>query len=80
MVFSLSKEILFMAVVRLSTNVRNAPAVNIQSCVFGIECEVKEQTDPTNIVFELVGAVEKINLVASKTNSRIVSHLDRVAI
>lgn len=68
-----------MAVVRLSTTVRNAPAVNVQSCVYGIECEVKEKTDPTNIVFELVGAVEKINLVAHKTNSRIVSHLDKVA-
>jgi hypothetical protein len=69
-----------MAVVRLSTALRNAPAVNVQSCVYGIECEVKEKTDPTNIVFELVGSVEKIRLIAMKTNSQVVSHLDKVAI
>ncbi len=69
-----------MSVVRISTALRNAPAVNIQSCVYGIECEVKEQTDPTNIVFELVGSDEKIAVIAKKTNSRIVSNLAKVAI
>lgn len=68
-----------MSVVRLSTALRNAPAVNVQSCVFGIECEVKETTDPTNIVFELVGSDEKIRLIAKKTNSTVVSYLDKVA-
>ncbi|AVD99398.1 hypothetical protein SEA_BILLNYE_227 [Streptomyces phage BillNye] len=68
-----------MAVVRLSTALRNAPAVNVQSCVYGIECEVKEKTDPANIVFELIGSVEKIRLIAAKTNSQVVSHLDKVA-
>jgi hypothetical protein len=69
-----------MSVVRISTTLRNAPAVNIQSCVYGIECEIKEQTDPANIVFELVGAAEKIEVIARKTASRIVSNLDKVAI
>ncbi len=67
-----------MAVVRLSTALRNAPAVNIQSCVYGVECEVMENTDPANIVFELVGSSEKIEMVARKTNSRVVSTVDKV--
>lgn len=67
-----------MAVVRLSTTLRNAPAVNVQSCVYGIECEVMEQTDPANIVFELVGAEDKIQVIADKTNSVIVSNLAKV--
>lgn len=69
-----------MSVVRISTTIRNAPAVNIQSCIYGIECEIKEQTDPANIVFELVGADEKIAVIAKKTSSRIVSNLAKVAI
>jgi hypothetical protein len=67
-----------MSVVRLSTALRNAPAVNVQSCVYGIECEVKEKTDPANIVFELVGSAEKIEMIARKTNSTVVSLVDKV--
>jgi len=67
-----------MSVVRLSTNLRNAPAVNVQSCVYGIECEVKEKTDPANIVFELIGSEEKIRMIAEKTNSKVVSNLAMV--
>jgi len=66
-----------MPVVRLSTTRRNAPGVHVQSCVYGIECELKEATDPANIVFELVGSQEKIDLIAKKTDSRVVV-LDKV--
>jgi len=37
-----------------------------------------EQTDPANIVFELVGAEDKIQVIADKTNSVIVSNLAKV--
>lgn len=67
-----------MSVVRLSTALRNAPAVNVQSCVYGIECEVMEKTDPANIVFELIGSEEKIRMIAEKTNSKVVSNLAKV--
>jgi hypothetical protein len=69
-----------MSVVRISTTLRNAPAVNVQSCLYGIECEVKEKTDPANIVFELVGSEDKIGMIARKTNSTIVSNLAKVRI
>jgi hypothetical protein len=77
--FFLSKEFK-LSVVRISTTVRNAPAVNVQSCVYGIECEVKEKTDPQNVVFELVGSEDKIRLIAMKTNSKVVSNLAKVRI
>lgn len=62
-----------MAIVRISTVLKNAPSVGIQACVYGVECEAIEATDPAGIVFELMGSREKIANVVGRTNSRILS-------
>lgn len=67
-----------MSVVHISATLSNAPNVGIQSCVFGVECEVVEKTDPTNIVFELTGSDEKISQIVEKTLSRRISTVAKV--
>jgi hypothetical protein len=62
-----------MAIVRISTVLKNAPSVGIQACVYGIECETIEATDPSGIVFELMGSREKIANIIGKTGSRILN-------
>ena len=62
-----------MPVVRISSVLRNAPQVAHQACVYGIDCEVIQKTDPANIVFELVGDSNKIDRIATITNSKVVS-------
>ncbi|WMI33591.1 hypothetical protein SEA_PHREDRICK_228 [Streptomyces phage Phredrick] len=62
-----------MAIVRISTVLKNAPSVGIQACVYGVECETIESKDPAGIVFELMGSKEKIANVVGRTGSRILS-------
>lgn len=67
-----------MAIVKISTTQRNASAVNVQACVFGIESEILEAVDPQNVMIELMGAPEKIAQIVGRTRSRIVAQVDRL--
>lgn len=67
-----------MAIVRISTTQRNASVVNVQACVFGVESEILQATDPDNIVIELMGMPEKIAHVVGRTGSRILSQVDKM--
>ena len=66
-----------MSIVQIGSTLQNAPAVGVQSCIYGIECEVIQAVDPTNIVFELSGNDEKIGIIIKKTNSRMISSVTR---
>jgi hypothetical protein len=66
-----------MSIVQIGSTLRNAPAVGVQSCIYGIECEVVKAEDPDNIVFELSGNDEKISIIIRKTNSRMISSVTR---
>jgi hypothetical protein len=68
-----------LAIVRISTVLQNAPAVGIQACVYGVECETIEAVNPAGIVFELMGPREKIANVVGRTKSRIVSIAEPVS-
>lgn len=67
-----------MSIVQISTTLRNAPSVGIQSCVYGIECETIAASDPSNIRFELMGPQDKIEQVISKTNSIVTGFVEPV--
>jgi len=67
-----------LAIVKVSTTQRNASVVNVQACVFGVESEILQATDPKNIIIELMGAPEKIAQIVGRTGSRIVAQVDRM--
>ena len=67
-----------MAIVRISTTQRNCSVVSVQSCVYGVESEVIQATDPDNIIMELMGQPEKIAYVVGRTRSRILSQVDKM--
>lgn len=62
-----------MAIVEISTTLRNAGSVGVQACIYGVECEVLDTRDPAKIRFELMGPDEKIGHVVAKSGSHVVS-------
>ena len=66
-------------IVRISTTQRNASVVNVQACLYGVESEILRAVDPADIQMELMGDPEKIAYVVGRTQSRIVTILDKVA-
>lgn len=65
-------------IVRISTTQRRASLVDVQACIYGIESEIVEAINPANIKIELMGDPQKIAYVVGRTQSRIVSILDKV--
>jgi hypothetical protein len=65
-------------IVRISTTQRRASVVDIQACLYGVEAEILQAEDPSDIQIELMGDPEKIAYVIGKTQSRIVTILDKV--